>query len=191
MNACLQAHAREEVLVHTPYLMLAASMVQQLSASRVSVVGICAMASPALPARPLESTAAWLIGTEDPSCSFSESLKRSPSRVMTPVLHTKQKKIILKAINVSWVVLEPRPWEGFASVHLSQGPLLPRRNKMTCLRKLRKSFPDPVTAISVSACRWSLHWEQLLANSCRITVLSPSEEEDFRAPNGQRIGLLV
>lgn len=129
----------------------------------VSVVGVCATSPSMLPARPMESTAAWFV-TEDPSCSFNESLKRSPSRMVTLALHTKQvSKKILKPINVTWLDLE----QGIErDQHLSQGLLLPRSNEIACFRKLRKPFPDPVTELCPS-CRSPLCWQQLLPSFCR------------------------
>lgn len=64
---------------------------RQKRVRRVAVMGVCATSSPTLRAGSLESMAAF--GTEDPSCSFDESLKRSPSRIVTLVLRTNQKEI--------------------------------------------------------------------------------------------------
>lgn len=68
----------------------------------------------------------------DPSCSFSGSWKSSSS-IVTLALHIKQTKV-MKTFNVSWQDLE----QGTEmDLHLSQGLLLPRSNKIACFGKLR------------------------------------------------------
>lgn len=68
----------------------------------------------------------------DPSCSFSESWKRSSSRIVTLALQTKQ-KLVMKPFNVSWQDLE----QGTEmNLHLSQGLVLLSSNKIACFGKL-------------------------------------------------------